>query len=475
MNVHENVHVAKGVGGWFASFWYALLVMVGSLVSLLLVIVVGGSLTIHWTGMTSRLLMVGAGLGIGLLPAFFLNGFLTWLRQTINKRARFFDTFFTVCLLGNIGLLTTLVLWLPGSTSHALGRYGNWLFDRDVAKLFQISEQHPVLRTGRKLVKRMAYLLEVDPSHSHAAIKRSPERRLADVGSSKAPKTHGLGPKETGTTLRDLPFRRPALAPPSTRRKKPTILKPGQEPPAPSSVRGEFSIQVRRHGNSLIVPLGLPRGQRDFLLDTGASFLSLSSRTARRLGVLPPRYAPTLSLHTANGVIQARVGRLPYLKLGPHSLRNVAFVLCDACGEPQQDVVGLLGLNVLRRFLVTIDQANGSIRLRPHDKKRFSNQAADLRPFVKWPKKHLKGFTTNLVVRRVFKLSGVVENHATLGANALKFRVTYLRNKRKVGHYSFSIDELEARGRLRVSIQDKRAPKFESYRVELVSGQWDKR
>lgn len=473
MNVHENVHVAKGVGGWFASFWYTMLVMIGCLVSLLLVVVVGGSLTVHWSGVTSRVLMVGAGIAVGLVPAFFINGFLTWLRQTMNKKARFFDTFFTVCLLGNIAVLTSLVLWLPGPTSHALTRYGNWMFDRDVAQLFQISEQHPVLRTGRKLVKRMAYLLEVDPSH--APIRNATQRRPATPRARTAPpKTLGLGPQDSPKKRTQPTARRSSNDPDPLVRQAPLVPPPRRQAAAPPTAKGEFAIKVRRHGNSLIVPLGLSGGQRDFLLDTGASFLSLSSRTAARLGVTPPNYAPRLSLHTANGVIKARVGRLPFLKLGPHTLKNVAFVLCDACGEPQQGVVGLLGLNVLRRFLVTIDQANGRIRLRPHDAKRFHNQAADLRPFVKWPKKHLKGYTTNLLVRRVFKLSGVVENHSKLGVNTLEFRVTYLRKKRDVGHYKFSIDELEARGRLRVSIQDKNAPKFESYRVELVSGKWDK-
>ena len=209
----------------------------------------------------------------------------------------------------------------------------------------------------------------------------------------------------------------------------------------------------------MVVPLGLPGLKRDFLLDTGASFLSLSSRVAHRLNVYPSRNAPKLSLHTANGVIHARVGLLPYLKLGSYRLTNVAFVLCNACGEPQQGVVGLLGLNVLRRFLVTIDQGSGYIRLRPPNPKRFQNQAADLRPFLQWPKSQLRGYTTNMLVRRVFKLTGLLRNKAHLGALNLKFRVTYLRKKRKVGHYDFRIDDVGPReSRRRAPWRPRRAP-----------------
>ncbi len=473
MDVQENVHVARGVGGWFATIWMSLLLMTGCLLSMLLLLIVGGSLAAQWRGSRSLPLMLVTGGLLSLTPVFIFNGFITWLRQQWNKHARFFDTFFSVFLMGNTALLALFVLWMPAKTSSALYQYGNWLFDKDVATLFQISEEHPVLRTGRRLIKRMAYLLEVEPGSNkltHKETKTKPP---------PYPPIHALGPqpkdseikKRTSSRKRRNPLRRQPQAqtkprrhqPIARRRRKPTIANPLKE----------VSIRVRRHGNSLIISAGLPGRKSDFLLDTGASFLSLSSRMAHRLNVYPPRNAPTLTLHTANGVIKARVGLLPYFKLGSYRLTNVAFVLCDACGEPKQGVAGLLGLNILRRFLVTIDQGSGYIRLRPPDATRFNNQAADMRPFLKWPKRQLRGYTTNMLVRRVFKLTGLLRNQSHLDALNLRFRVTYLKNKRKVGHYEFNIDELSSQEKRRITIRDKNAPRFESYRVELIQGSWD--
>lgn len=470
MSVQENVHVAKGVGGWFVSFWYTLLVLSGCLLSMILVLIVGGSLAAQWNGKQSLVLMLGAGFALCLIPAIILNGFTTWLRQLWDQQARFFDTFFSVFLLGNVTLLLSLVLWMPGQTSRALYRYGNWLFDRDIAQFLRISEQHPVLQTGRKLVRRMAYLLEVEDGRH-----LQPQTRfLPDASESRKHPSpiQSLGPT-SGHTLPDRlpPLRREALRLPKERLGSHSSS--GTVNPASVGTTSEDVLHVRRHGNSLVVPLGLPGLRRDFLLDTGASFLSLSSPMAQHLGVTPSTQAPTLTLHTANGVIKARVGLLSSLQIGKFKLRHVAFVLCDACGEPQQNVVGLLGLNVLRRFLVTIDQASGTVRLRPQEAKRFRNQSADLRPFLQWPNEHLRGYSTNMLVRRVFQLTGTLQNKSHLGVADLRFRVSYLRNKHVIGHYEFAVGELEAHSQLKVSIRDNRAPSFESYRVELVEGRWD--
>lgn len=479
MNVQENVHVAKGLGGWFISFWYTLFVLVGCLISMTLVLIAGGSLAAQWRGAPSLALMLTFGLALCLLPTIILNGFITWLRQQWNQDARFFETFFSIFLLGNLALLLSLVVWMPDQTSRALYRHGNWLFDRDVAQMLQISEQHPVLQTGRKLVRRMAYLLEFNQADHLKANNKTDHKPPTDTASSQTPSSplHPLGPlprpsdptpsSTSSTQAPQIPKTFAPLNPnlPNTGRAKPPI--------SPHTASQDYSLQVRRHGNSLVVPLGLPGLRRDFLLDTGASFLSLSTAMAQQLRVTPSADSPTLTLHTANGVIKARVGLLPTLEIGKYKLRHVAFVLCDACGEPQQDVVGLLGLNVLRRFLVTIDQASGTIYLRPQDPKRFRNQAADLRPFLLWPNDKLRGYTTNMLVRRVFQLSGTLQNKAPLDATDLRFRISYLRNKNIIGQYEFAVGKLEAHEQMRVSIRDNRAPQFESYRVELIDGRWE--
>ena len=107
----------------------------------------------------------------------------------------------------------------------------------------------------------------------------------------------------------------------------------------------EVVLQRNRAGHYLAT--GHINGQRvEFLLDTGASDVSIPAELARRLGLHPGR--PRL-YHTANGQITAYDTRLDELALGGIALREVR-----ASINPHMDgETILLGMSFLRHLEFT--------------------------------------------------------------------------------------------------------------------------
>jgi hypothetical protein len=70
-----------------------------------------------------------------------------------------------------------------------------------------------------------------------------------------------------------------------------------------------------------------------------------------------------VTVRTAGGERQTRLVLLPRIWVGGFEVEGVTVGVCDECVGG--DTVGLLGLNVSGRFLVTVDQARHEILLRP--------------------------------------------------------------------------------------------------------------
>lgn len=447
----------KSLGEWLGGLIVGSIVLAGCIVSMLLLMLITGALVAQWNGESSTLLMLSVGSVASLLPAIVLNGFSTWLRQQWNKKARFRDTFFPVILIGNTVLVLCLILFLPGKASRALNKHGNWMFDERVASFLEISKEHVVLRTGRTLVKRMAYLLEVESHRARIARTHNAKRAKYPDQKVKVKAPHHF--PDAG--------RRPE--PPHSSRILPPI-RPLAPPLRPPSLQKRSHLRFRRHGSVPEVGLQVGTIPVRYLWDTGASFLTLTQKMARRLGVLPRHGAPTLTVHTANGRVRTRVGLLHSLTIGGFRLTHVAFVLCDACADTNQRVMGLLGSNVQRRFRFSVDHSKGHIELQPQPKHQWRNQALDIRPFLK--PTQMKGRTLNLYVRRVFRLSATITNRAPVGVRRLLYQVSYLRGQRIVGRKKLHVLPLRAGQRRRIQFMDKKAPKFQRYRMELIEGEW---
>jgi clan AA aspartic protease (TIGR02281 family) len=122
-----------------------------------------------------------------------------------------------------------------------------------------------------------------------------------------------------------------------------------------------FQVPFERRGPAVLVPgkvNGQPIGY--FILDTGATFTSVSRLVADRLGVSSS--GSTVRLATASGVIQAPLALLDEVEVGGAVARHVPAVIHDLPNAPPA-IVGLLGLSFLERFRVNLNLTSGILIL----------------------------------------------------------------------------------------------------------------
>jgi aspartyl protease family protein len=95
-----------------------------------------------------------------------------------------------------------------------------------------------------------------------------------------------------------------------------------------------------------------------FLVDTGASFVSISPELANRLGLFETASSPHYRLQTANGSTIGYGVTLKNIDLGSIYVADVPAVVNGAMGG-----VNLLGANFLQK-LASVEQRNGELVLR---------------------------------------------------------------------------------------------------------------
>lgn len=132
-----------------------------------------------------------------------------------------------------------------------------------------------------------------------------------------------------------------------------------QPPPASTTV-----VPYRNNLAVLTIPVLLnQRLECTFAIDTGATYTILSSAAAGALGLQPnPELAP-LTFQTANGEIRAPLVNISALTIGTLTTYNVVAAIYDL--HNTTEISGLLGLNVLNRFTMTVDSAQQHITLTP--------------------------------------------------------------------------------------------------------------
>lgn len=122
-----------------------------------------------------------------------------------------------------------------------------------------------------------------------------------------------------------------------------------------------IQVPFQTRGTSVLVPAkvnGQPIGY--FILDTGATFTSISRLVANTLGILSRD--GSIRLVTASGVIQAPLALLEEVDVGGAVARHVPAVILDLPNAPPS-IVGLLGLSFLERFRVNLDLSSGILTL----------------------------------------------------------------------------------------------------------------
>jgi clan AA aspartic protease (TIGR02281 family) len=118
---------------------------------------------------------------------------------------------------------------------------------------------------------------------------------------------------------------------------------------------GEEVFPVARQGNVVKLSVLINGVRGTFVLDTGATFVSLKNSFAEKAKVQIDQDS-TVRLHTANGMAEGKRGRAETIQLRSLLAKDVPVVVQnDGQGTYGDGVDGLLGMSFLSRFNLTID------------------------------------------------------------------------------------------------------------------------
>lgn len=156
---------------------------------------------------------------------------------------------------------------------------------------------------------------------------------------------------------------------------------------APASVDPGHGIVIDFDPDELGIYIGVelegPGGQRkqlDYLFDSGASFLTITRETAQQLGIAIPSAGPTVEFHTAAGMRSTPVVHVPGLRIGDVDVPGLSASICDPCATERG--AGLLGLNVIREFVVQTDYQTSQMKLLPRVHESRINRAYDIQAML---------------------------------------------------------------------------------------------
>ncbi len=101
---------------------------------------------------------------------------------------------------------------------------------------------------------------------------------------------------------------------------------------------------------------------QDFIVDTGASMVTIPRSTAEYLGLAVDARNPMRRVNTAGGVKYAPEVTLSSITLGGWEVNDVSALVLDI---PEQPDLGLLGLNFLQNFRLDMNTEQGVLLLEP--------------------------------------------------------------------------------------------------------------
>ncbi len=137
-----------------------------------------------------------------------------------------------------------------------------------------------------------------------------------------------------GYVTREVPSTRVLMTPRTSAAMPAQPRTPHNELTYRANERGHFVIDAEVNGTGLRL-----------LVDTGASFLSLTPKDAAAIGLSPASLRYDLRMNTAKGVARAAEVRLREVRLGQLTIEDVpAIVMEDASG------ISLLGMSFLNRL-----------------------------------------------------------------------------------------------------------------------------
>ncbi len=113
-------------------------------------------------------------------------------------------------------------------------------------------------------------------------------------------------------------------------------------------------IELRERGSVFEVDVTLNKKETvPMIFDTGASFVTISSDLASKIGIKPQPGDPTIQMHIADGsVVNAKKMTIPSMRVGKFTLTDV---ICAVMPPSKQDVSPLLGQSFLSHFTHKVD------------------------------------------------------------------------------------------------------------------------
>lgn len=140
------------------------------------------------------------------------------------------------------------------------------------------------------------------------------------------------------------------------------------EPPAaPSAARAgapgqSVRVPFARQGSLMLVTARIDdRLELPFLVDTGASSVSLPRAAVEALGIRIGAETPRVLVGTANGTIRVPVVQLDSVQLGAARVEGLEAHVSDSMD------IGLLGGDFFNHFVYAVDAAEGVLTLAPND------------------------------------------------------------------------------------------------------------
>ncbi len=123
-----------------------------------------------------------------------------------------------------------------------------------------------------------------------------------------------------------------------------------------------YEIKLKRGGLGLVVDAVLNgRIKRNFLVDTGSSFVTISRTTAKALRIHIDDDTPEVGVMTASGWVVVPMTVVKRIMVGGAEVRDVEALIMDL---PQRsEIDGLLGLTFLNKFKVSVDSNRGKLIL----------------------------------------------------------------------------------------------------------------
>lgn len=128
---------------------------------------------------------------------------------------------------------------------------------------------------------------------------------------------------------------------------------------------GSVRIPFQRDGSLMRVDVRLNDVvTAPFLIDTGASGVSLPSRVAEQLGIRVRPDTPHVQVRTANGVVSRALVKLDSVEVAGARVEGL-----EATVNPSMDI-GLLGGSFFNNFVYRVDAAESVITLMPNEQIR---------------------------------------------------------------------------------------------------------